>query len=165
MKSGYLSHYKYQTPNMRHYLILFMALSAFTTFTSCSSEETPEDYLMGGWEGTLSQADLGNFTASISISNVKLNTQIATAKYGANDFADCNPEFFDCNVTGSPCSSSWEYNGFINNVFTITETSSPSSTCAPGTVTLTKSGDNKLQYNWIEISDPLNVASGVLTRQ
>ncbi len=150
---------------MRHYLILFIALGAITTFTSCSSEGTPEDFLTGDWEGTLSQADLGNFTASISISNIKLNTQIATANYGANDYADCNPEFFDCSVQGSPCSSSWEYKGFTNNIYTITEASGPSSTCAPGTVTLTKSGDNKLQYKWIDISDPLNVASGVLTRR
>lgn len=152
----------HQIINMRH-LFFLITIAAALFLSSCSSEETPEERLIGSWTGSFIEPDFGITPADITIrvlSTDETNVQVA---YGVNDKSLCNNDLFFCDEPAQPCAPIWRYNGFANGVYTFVETPT-GEFCAPGLISLRFQSDDVLNYNFVGTEEPDLTSSGTLER-
>lgn len=148
---------------MRYFLYIVSALVFLIAFSSCSSEETPEERILGTWTGSILEPEFGFFQADITLTKVSSTETIAQISYGANDKSLCNNDIFFCDDPSEACAPTWMYNGFANETYTFLET--PIGTfCAPGLVTLRFQSDDVLSYDFVGTEEPDITSSGTLNR-
>jgi hypothetical protein len=111
-----------------------------------------EQQLLGTWDGSFNQVGYGDFTGSVTITELKVDEVTATGHYNS-----------------PPCPFQWIYTGtsadgksyLFKESLTVENTE-----CAPGRVQLRFKDQDHLYYNWT--GDDVtgnNVASGILTRK
>lgn len=144
---------------------LILILSAFLLF-SCSSEEelTPEQKLVGSWEGSYFQETWGNSSIDVDISTLLVDQRVASGAYGPSDLSDCDPAIYICDNAGG-CPFNWEFVSFTGGVFTFHETIPSGQNCIPGIITLSYITDDELSYKFVDEEDDTNVSIGSIARK
>jgi len=148
---------------MRHYFLSLLALSILISFSSCSSEETPEERLLGSWTGSILEDNYGFFQADITFSEVSLAETIARISYGANDKSLCNNDIFFCDEPSEACNPTWTYRGFNSGAYNFFERPN-GDFCAPGNITLRLLSNDELSYRFIGSENADIMAAGSLIR-
>lgn len=151
----------HQIMNMRHLFFLITIAALF--LSSCSSEETPEEQLIGSWSGQVLQDDYGFVQTDITFAKVSTEETVATISYGINDKSQCNNDIYFCDEPSRGCSTTWTYLGFNGGVYSFTE-QPIDDVCAPGMITLRLQSDNKLTYRFVGTENADITASGTLDR-
>ncbi len=150
---------------MRHSLFLIVALSALTAFSSCSSEQSPEEQILGSWSGQLLQDDYGFFRADIVFNKVSTEETIAQISYGVNDKSQCDNDIYFCDEPSEACSAIWTYQGFSNGTYRFIE-QPIGDVCAPGMITLKLQSKDALTYQFVGLEEFVDITgAGTLDRQ
>ncbi len=149
---------------------LILCLFLITLF-SCSKEEaelTLEEKVVGNWSGIITQEDCCTFKIDVRINELIANKNAASGNYYDTDYAICDDNIFFCdeaNAEPSNCGFNWVFKSSSTTSVTLEETPTDLDACAPGTITLRIINDDMISYNWTDIEDPTNVASGTLSKQ
>ena len=136
----------------------------FILITSCGSDDSFEEIIIGTWSGNLTQVDCCTYDVEITISSLTLDQNIATGRYSNSNAEICNNDIFFCDdIRDNPitCSFTWRLDVLSESSITVFEEASGD--CANGNVTLNLLDDNTLQYLWVDLFDPDNRATGILT--
>jgi len=150
---------------MKTFRILFLAICILAIFSSCSNDDEPvmnQDPLIGMWEGVITQADYGTIGISIDITSLTQSNKSGNVSYASIDLSQCDEAIFICDhIT---CTGSWIYTGKVGSTYTFSEEFAAGADCGNGTIELSFTGSDKINYVWTEdFSDP-SVASGILER-